>query len=177
MAFRYPEHPNTNRVDPFRDEQGRNPFADADADTETARPSENPYTPSEQTQSHSYQPGGYVTNEPGRGRLLFLMSSLGFVATAMAAGGMIIAFLLPEQYLGLILSGVTGPLLLGGAACWAVWLLARYDLAAMRAGAMERDTERKTLWAHRLGVAGTLLAVVPVLMLIVEFIRAIIEEF
>jgi hypothetical protein len=66
---------------------------------------------------------------------------------------------------------------LGGAACWSVWLMARYDLAAMRAGAMHRDTHRPTRWAHRLGIAGTLLAVVPLIVLIVEFVRMILDEF
>jgi len=172
--FRYPDHPNTNRVDPFRDPDGRNPFADPEA-VQGAVP-ENPYAVSAETAPLSYRPEDYVANQRGRGRLLLTMGVLGFLGTALAATTVLIASLISAMALGGVLMGVSAPLLLGGASCWAVWLMSRADLRAMRAGAMQSDDLAKTRWAHRLGVVGTLLTIAPVILLIVALVMAVLEE-
>jgi hypothetical protein len=172
--FRYPDHPNTNRVDPFRDPDGKNPFADPEA--EQSPGSENPYAVSAEAKPQAYQPEGYVVSQRGRGRLLLTMSVWGFLATGLAAGTILTTSLISAIMLGGVLMGVSAPLLLGGAACWAVWLMSRADLRAMRAGAMQPDDLTKTRWAHRLSVIGTLLAIAPVVLLIVALILAVLED-
>jgi hypothetical protein len=172
--FRYPDHPNTNRVDPFRDPDGRNPFADPEAGQSSV--SENPYAVSAEAKPQDYQPEGYVANQRGRGRLLLTTGVAGFLATALAAGTILTASLISAMALGGVLMGVSAPLLLGGAACWAVWLMSRADLRAMRAGAMQPDDLAKTRWAHRLSVIGTLLTIAPVVLLIVALILAVLED-
>jgi hypothetical protein len=175
MTFRYPQHPNSDRVDPFRDEDGRNPFADADPGDPS--PTSNVYQASADGQPASYRPVEHVTSQRARGRPLLLLASLGFVATTLAACGIIAARFVSFDAFGGMLSAMAGPLLLGAAASWSAWMLAGYDLRAMRVGAMQREMEQKTRRAYWMGAVGSLLAIVPVVILITSFIRAVIQAF
>ena len=58
MPFEYPKHPNTGRRDPFRDEQGDNPFAD---DGPEAEVSENPYGVSVSQTGPTFRPDDFET--------------------------------------------------------------------------------------------------------------------
>jgi hypothetical protein len=54
--------------------------------------------------------------------------------------------------------------------------MSRYDLRAMRSGAMTSDGRGKTRWAHRLSVVGTLVAILPVILLVVALIQTMLTE-
>jgi hypothetical protein len=69
---------------PFRDPDGKNPFADPEAEQSSG--SENPYAVFAEAKPQDYQPEGYVVSQRGRGRLLLTMSVWGFLATGLAAG-------------------------------------------------------------------------------------------
>jgi hypothetical protein len=174
MSFRFPEHPNTNRTDPFRDDQGRNPFAEGPSADEQQPVAANPYT-SGQASRNSYVPTGYEQTERSRGKLLIVIATVGCGFSALAAASIGVGLLVPGISSGGLLLFAAGPLLLGTAASCSAWLLARHELRAVRAGAMPPDDYRRTRRALICGVAGTLIALLPVVILIVWLAAAVLE--
>lgn len=162
--FKYPEHPLSNRGDPFRDEQGQNPFAD-EAPPASA-PSANPYAPTGAGDQPAYRPE-YEATLPHRGRIVFRLGLWGCLGTLLGAAGGMVVFLTDRSAGGIELS-LWAALLLGGAClAWPAWLMGRSDLAAMRAGAMDREGWRQTRRGHALGAAGTVIALAPLVYLLV----------
>ena len=175
MSFRYPDHPNTNRTDPFRDEQGRNPFADPeDATPDTGA---NPYAATDRAGEGCYRPGGYERTVPYRAWLLIPALS-GCVMAILGAAGVVAAFI-TDAGGGLQLHAAA--LLFGAAASVSAWLLARNDLAALRAGAMrtrEGTNPRVAMrWAYWTGVAGSVIALLPLILLVIWLVQAIRSQW
>jgi hypothetical protein len=163
--FKYPEHPLSNRGDPFRDEQGKNPFAD-EAPPASA-PSANPYVPTGAGNQPTYRPE-YEATLSHRGRLVFRLGLWGFLGTLLGAGGGTVMFLTGWSASGTALAFWTMLLLGGACLAWPAWLMGRSDLAAMRAGAMDREGWRPTRRGHALGAVGTLIALPPLVYLLVQ---------
>lgn len=173
MPFRYPRHPLQGHSDPFRDEQGKNRFADDAADPPGDLPP-NPYGASEH--AGGYQPAGYEPTARGRGAMLLSLGLGGCVSSCLAALGAILTLQSPAAVLGSVILLTAAALLLGAGACWSVWLMARADLRAYKAGAMEGESEGATRRAHRLAVAGGIIALLPMLILLAALAAAMFQD-
>ena len=178
MPFEYPKHPNTGRRDPFRDEQGDNPFAD---DGPEADVSEDPYavsaseTASALRTGPTYRPNNFETTLPHRGGRVFQLGRIGLALSVLGAVGVATCIAFPEASgLWVVLSAA---LLLFGLPCsFTAWIMGRNDLRAIRSGAMDDAGLVRTSRGHAFGVIGTLVAIAPVVMAIVMMIRSIAEE-
>ena len=156
MAFQYPDHPNTGRIDPFVGPDGQNPFADRDASSSSAP--ENPYAVPEGDAGVSYRPV-YEVSLPHRGRTVFWLgvSASACAALAVASAGALWA--IPNSATNLL--GAFCPVLiiatltLGGTG----WMLGRHDLQALRGGAMDPAGLKLTRRGHRLAVVSASIAV------------------
>ena len=173
MSFEYPNHPNTGRKDPFQDEEGRNPFADEGPEAET---SENPYGVTGQDAGPTFQAGEFETVFPHRGGRIFGLGILGAIMSSLGAAGTIACALSPSGG-GSLLTLSAGMLILGLPCAWSAWMMGRHDLRAIRAGAMDDAGHKKTRRGYALGMAGTLIAIAPVVAAIVMFLKVIAEEF
>ena len=171
MPFEYPKHPNTGRTDPFHDEQGRNLFADDGPQAET---NENPYGVSGQDAALTYQAHEYETVFPHRGRRVFGLGITGAIMASLGATGTVACFLSLGG--GSLLPLSAGLLILGLPLAWSAWIMGRHDLRAIRAGAMDETGRRKTRLGHVLGMAGTLIAIAPVIVAILLLLKVIGEE-
>ncbi len=172
MPFEYPKHPNTNRKDPFHDEEGRNLFADEGPESEV---SDNPYGVSGQDGGRTFQTGEFETVFAHRGGRVFGLGIMGAIMSALGAAGTIACVLSPSGA-GSLLSLSAGLLILGLPCAWSAWMMGRNDLRAIRAGAMDDSGQRKTRGGYALGMAGTLVAIAPVVVVVVLFLKMIGEE-
>ena len=156
MSFRYPDHPNTNRIDAFQDADGKNPFADGESPPEAI--SDNPYAASAAREPMPASTESCQIVYPHRGRTVFwlglvgcccslgaVLAGSGSLTTPSVAGG-----LLAMLCLLLLIASLTA----GGTA----WMLGRQDLRAIRAGAVDAAGTTLTRRGHRLGLASTLIA-------------------
>jgi len=157
MSFRYPDHPNTNRIDPFQDADGKNPFADGESPPEAV--SDNPYAASAAGEPMLASTESCQIVYPHRGRTVFwlglvgcccslaaVLAGSGSLTTPSVAGG-----LLAMLCLLLLIASLTS----GGTA----WMLGSQDLRAIRAGAMDASGTTMTRRGHRLGIAATLISI------------------
>jgi hypothetical protein len=172
MAFEYPKHPNTGRKDPFRDENGQNPFSDEGPEAEI---SDNPYGVVNQDTGPVFQTGEFETQYPHRGGRVLALGVSGAALSALGAVGTIAAAFSPSGA-GMVLPLVAGMLILGLPISWSAWMLGRHDLRAIRGGAMDKTGHKKTRFGHALGIAGTLIAIVPVVVAVVRFLNLLAQE-
>lgn len=172
MPFEYPEHPNTGRKDPFRDEQGDNPFAD---DGPEAEVSEDPYAVSVSEAGRTFQLDDFATTLPDRGRRVFVLGITGLVLSVFGAAGVTTVVAVPDLA-GSWLTASAAALLFGLSTAPTAWIMGRSDLRAIRAGAMDKAGLVRTTRGHRFGVIGTLVAIAPFVWAIVMMIRSIAEE-
>jgi len=155
--FRYPDHPNTNRIDPFQDADGKNPFADGESPPEAV--SDNPYAASAAREPMLAPAESCQIVYPHRGRNVFwlgvvgcccalgaVLAGSGSLATPAVATG-----LLAMLCLLLLIASLTA----GGTA----WMFGRQDLRAIRAGAMDSAGANMTRRGHRLGIVSTLISI------------------
>jgi hypothetical protein len=172
MSFEYPEHPNTGRTDPFRDEDGQNPFAD---DGPEADVSDDPYGVTGHDPGPTFVADHYETLLPHRGGRIFGLGIAGLIMSFFGTAGTIACVLSPVGA-GSLLPLSAGLLLLGLPCAWTAWMTGRYDLRAMRVGAMDDAGQRKTRHGYAMGIAGTLIAIAPVVAAVVMFLRLLSEE-
>jgi hypothetical protein len=137
-----------NGKDPFSDEHGRNPFADDGQDL-PATEADSPYAASTAKQS-SYRPGDFETTLPHRG---------GFLLGLAIAGLLVAALGIPVWYYS---SNPLGMVALAASVPAAV--LAGRDLRAMKMGAMDTASRDKTHWALLVGLLGTAVALVSLVL-------------
>jgi len=153
--FEFPNNPGVDRPNPFEGTDGKNLFGDEfqTADARLGTVDGNPYTAESQEGVQPYQPGGYETFLPHRGRLVFRMGAtscwvqaVGVIITGLAIllGGFIEGFVysLPAPLFGLALSVPA-------------WLLGHGDWAAIEAGAMDSEGKRSTRLGLWCGIVGT----------------------
>ena len=84
MPFEFPKHPLSDRRDPFKDPEGRNPYADEAPATPV---SENPYATSVDSSGVSYQPGQHQVSYAHRGPLVFWYGLAGLATSLAGAAG------------------------------------------------------------------------------------------
>ncbi len=105
MSFRYPDHPNTNRTDPFQDADGKNPFADGEATPEKA--ADNPYAASPANEPGFASADPYQVVYPHRGRSVFWLGVVGCccaLGAVLAGGGSLSDAVRRDRFLGDALS-------------------------------------------------------------------------
>jgi hypothetical protein len=183
--FRFPRNPGTRRPDPFVDEQGKNPFADPhendvpDADgqpslEERASPFTAPAGRSSRDTVREYQVSGYETTLPHRGRTLLTIGVTGLFGAILGALGGMASVLAGYGFSQVVfLSGLAPLSFLSLAASIPCWMMAGYDLRAIRAGAMDAAGERVTRLAWFLGVGATLLSLALISVVLVAIVAAI----
>ncbi len=172
MPFEYPKHPNTGRRDPFRDEQGDNPFAD---DGPEAEVSENPYGVSVSPTGPTFRPDDFETTLPHRAGRVFVLGGIGLAMSVLGAAGVTTCVAIPEAS-GLWVTLSAALLLFGLPCAFTAWSMGRNDLRAIRSGAMDDAGLVRTSRGHLFGVMGTLVAIAPVVIAIVMIIRSIAAE-
>jgi len=173
MGFEYPAHPHTNHRNPLRDEAGVNPFADEQV---AAPATDNPYAASAEAGA-GYQPVQYEQTLPHRGPSVFRFGLSGFVCSALGAGVLVGFLLVPDAVEGTWLS-LAGCLLVAGViASWIAWMRGRDDLRAIWSGAMDPAGSRATRFGHALGLAGTVIATVPLIAGLWRIVQAAAEAF
>lgn len=160
--FEFPKNPGTERENPFEDARGENPFSDGTPEPSSSV-AENVFAPPEDSEGRSYTPGDYeaimVPNAKGARRLAILgvvPAGLGAIAAAIgvaATGGWLtpLFYALPFQFAALATSVP---------AC----IIARRDLRAIKAGAMSDAGRSTSRFALRLGLFGTLVGALPVVL-------------
>jgi hypothetical protein len=172
MSFEYPEHPNTNRTDPFQDEEGQNPFGDEGSEVEL---SDNPYGVPAHDAGPSYQPAEFEAILPHRAGRVFRLGLAGAIMSTLGGlGATGCALSVSGSEILVFLSA--GLLLLGLPSAWSAWMLGRHDLLAMRSGAMDGSGLKKTRRGHFLGMAGTLIGAAPILALVLWILKTIGEQ-
>jgi hypothetical protein len=172
MPFEYPEHPNTGRNDPFRDEQGDNPFAD---DGPEAEVSEDPYAVTASEAEPTFHPDDFETTLPHRGGRVFTLGTTGLLLCALGAVGVAIFVAVPDL-VGSWLTMSAALLLFGFACAPTAWIMGRSDLRAIRCGAMDDAGLARTRRGYVFGIIGTLIAVAPFVWAVVMMIQSIAEE-
>jgi hypothetical protein len=149
-----------NGRDPFADAEGRNPYAKdgqevppADEDRQDTSPTadDGPYAASAAEQ-YRYRPGDFEQVLPHRAHLLL---GVALVGLAVGIAG------IPIWYVWSIEAGV-----LALAATLPACALAVQDLRAMNLEAMDSSGRRLTTWALLIGVLGTAVAGVSVVLII-----------
>ncbi len=174
MTFEYPKHPNTDRKDPFRDEGGKNPFADEDSpDVEIPT---SPYAASVEATGVTYRPENYETILPHRGRSVSWLGTVGLASSLLGGSGAVLSLVAsPDLAMtGVSICATMSPL--GLALSWSAWLMGRHDLRAIDAGAMDDSGRTRTRWGHAMGTFGALIAIAPIGYLILLIARMIAEE-
>lgn len=174
MSFEYPKHPNTGRKDPFHDEDGRNLFAD-DKDEPEAEVSDNPYGVASSDAGPTYQETDFETVLPHRGGRVFGFGVSGAIMSTLGAAGTIACLFSPSS-IGMLLTLTTGLLVLGLPCAWSAWMMGRHDLRAIRSGAMEDTGYRKTRRGYMMGLVGTLIALAPLVVAVLMFLKVVGEE-
>jgi hypothetical protein len=173
MPFEYPKHPLSDRRNPFKDQDGRNPFADA---APVPPPSDNPYAASVDSSGVSYQPSQHQISYAHRGPLVYWFGLIGLVTSLAGAAGVATATVGAvggTASTALPLSG--GLALLGAVFCWSAWWMSGHDLRDMQAGAMRLEGQPQTRRGHRLAGIGlliTLATFVSLLLLLAWLITA-----
>jgi len=174
MTFEYPEHPNTNRKDPFRDEDGKNPFADetsADVDAPA-----NPYAASGEATGVSCRPEDYETILPHRGRLTFWLGLMGLATSALGGSGVVLLLFASPDTAAIAVSLCAATLPLGLGLSWSAWVMGRNDLRVIGAGAMDAGGRSGTRRGHAMAMIGVLIAIAPIVYLVVVIAKMIAEE-
>jgi hypothetical protein len=165
MSFRYPDHPNTNRTDPFQDADGKNPFADGEATPEKA--ADNPYAASPANEPGFASADPYQVVYPHRGRSVFWLGVVGCccaLGAVLAGGGSLATPSAATVFLAMLcLLLLIVSLTAGGTA----WMFGRLDLRAIRAGAMDSAGMKMTRRGHLLGLASTLVSIGTLAALVV----------
>lgn len=157
--FEFPNRPGTDRPNPFQDEDGKNPFGDAQpASPEKQEPAAaNPYAADEhQTTIQPYLPEDYETFLPHRGKLVFWLGLSSCLIQAASVVIAAIAVLLVDEFVSGFAYGAPAQLF-GLALSLPAWILGHGDLKAIRAGAMNQDGEGATKRGLWLGVGASLL--------------------
>jgi len=172
MPFEYPKHPNANHRNPLRDDGGSNPFADEGPDEAS---SDNPYAASSQASGVSYRPRDYETTLTSRGRLVLWLGAIGLFNSVLGATGVLLLLLAASTIGGNWIYLCAGMLPLGLALSFSAWLFGRRDLRAIEAGAMESSGRGKTRWGKRMGAAGTLIAVAPLVYAFAQIVKEIVD--
>lgn len=172
MPFEYPKHPNTNRNNPLRGDDGSNPFADEGPDEAAA---DNPFAASIHASGASYRPRDYETTLTSRGRLVFCLGAIGFFSSALGGAGVLLLFLATSASDFNWIYLCAGMLPLGLALSFSAWLLGTRDLRAIEAGAMEGSGRGKTRVGWTMGVSGTLIAVAPAVYALVQIAKMIAD--
>jgi hypothetical protein len=172
MGFKYPEHPNTNRKDPFRDKDGRNPYAE---EQPAGQPSDNPYEASATDEGATYRVE-CETTLPHRGGLVYWLGTVGLASSALGAATTLACAAVPGAA-GTSTIGLSAFLLpLGAIAAWSAWMMGRHDVRAMDAGAMEAGGRARTRKGRLRGMLGTLLAIAPIVYVLVQLLKTLAEE-
>jgi hypothetical protein len=174
MTFEYPENPITNRKDPFRDEGGKNPFADEqlpDVDSPAS-----PYAASAEATGVSYRPEDYETILPHRGRLVFWLGATGLASSVLGGMGVVLLLVASPNTAGIGISLCAIMLPLGLALSWSAWITGRHDLRAIGAGAMDDSGRSRTQRGHVMGIIGALIGIAPIGYFVLLIVRMIAEE-
>ncbi len=158
--FKFPRNPGTDRTSPFEDEHGDNPFSDGTPAPAKVIPG-NLFSAPEDGEGRSYTPDDYEAALVPNSNRSLVLAIIGVVMSALGVGGV-----------GLGIAGVgtwASPLFVALPVQFAALataapacIMATRDLRAMRAGAMSRDSRRKSRLALVLGVCGILLGATPV---------------
>jgi len=160
--FNFPKNPGTQRENPFEDAQGDNPYSDGT--TEPAVPiAENAFAVPADSTERPYTPGDYeqvtVPNAEGALRLAIIgliPAAVGVIGVGIAIAGSFgwttpLFYALPLQFTALALALP---------AC----IIARRDLRAIKAKAMDDSGRGKSRVALCLGACGIVLGAAPVLL-------------
>ena len=167
--FRFPRNPGTNRESPFEDARGDNPYSDGDAPPSKAI-AENAFATPSDSEQRPYTPSDYeaILVPNAKGALFLAIVGLVPATIGVIGAGIAIAssgnwttplfYALPLQFAGM-------------AAAVPACIIARRDLRAIKAGAMDdagHGTSRLALWLGAFGVlAGAAPAVIYFAILIV----------
>jgi hypothetical protein len=155
MPFQYPKHPRSELRDPFHDERGRNPFADA-GDT-PAPVADDPYAAPATSDGVAQRPDAHLPIYPQRGRLVLRLGGVGLLAAVLGTCGMTALVFLAGALEFALWACVFGLLLIAAVFSAAGWLIGRDDLRALQAGAMAPDGLAPTRRGYRWAAIGTLL--------------------
>ncbi len=160
--FEFPRNPGTDRGSPFEDAEGNNPFSDG-----TSPPAEtshdNLFAAPASGEPRPYTPGDYETALVANSRGALVLGIIGAGMSAMGVIGVVLGiagvgtwlvplfYALPVQFAAL-------------AVAIPAWMIAGRDLRAMKAGAMKAEGRRQSRFALVLGIAGTVLGAIPVVL-------------
>lgn len=172
MAFDYPKHPLSDRQDPFKDQQGKNPFGD-DEPIEAAPADDNAFA---STGGPSYREAGFETTLQPRGHSVFALGVIGLSTSVIGGGGLLLALVLQGDLNATSFSFCALCLVIALIASWPAWMMGRTDLAAMKMGAMNSEGLRRTRWGHHLGLIGMLICASPVAYMVFTIFRSLGEE-
>lgn len=160
--FKFPQNPGTERQNPFEDARGDNPFSDG-APHPSSAIAENLFAAPADSAERPYVPGDYaailVPNAQGAMRLAILgmvLSAAGVIGAGLGIVGSgnwttPLFFALPAQFAAL-------------AAAVPACIIARRDLRAIKAGAMNDAGRGKSRFAYWMGAGGILLGAAPVVL-------------
>lgn len=161
--FEFPQNPGTQRENPFEDERGANPFSDGQPDAEDPITANAFAAPAATDDERPYVPGDYqavqVTSVKSARRLAILgivLAGLGVLVAGIAitaTGSWItpLFFVLPLEFAAL-------------AAALPACIIARRDLRAIKAGAMDQESLGKLRFAFWLALGGVLTSILPVVL-------------
>ena len=153
MPFQYPKHPRSDLRDPFRDEQGRNPFADAGDELPV---SADPYAAPATADRATPPADVHLPVYPHHGPLVQWLGAVGLVAGVVGAGGMAaLVFLAVAEFAWW--TCVLGLLLVAAVFSGSGWFIGRDDLRALAAGAMAAEGLSQTRRGYRWAAIGLLL--------------------
>ena len=158
--FEFPEHPLSNREDPFVDETGKNPFADGE---NHEQPCHDPYR-SRVDDFRPYQPRDFVTSVRSRGSTILMLGLCGFLTACCATLSSTFrseVWMTPVAFWSVIVSLAFGP---------AAWVMGVQDLHAIRAGAMDAHRRHWTTIGCGLGMLSTVASVLCVVYLVASLV-------